>query len=547
MSTETKSLPGFVEVLIWALLLFSVACAMRTWRPTPLDNDSYQYLNVAGNEISGRGIATSLICFDSERSHGFTPAPLTTFAPGYPVAISIVSHFFGDLPAASRFISVTAFTATGALVVWALMLMGVGGPGRLLAMTLYATNVVSLSFATSVLTEPLYMLLMIAAVVALIWMEKTRLPAGIALSVLLVAYALAGLSFFVRYAGLFFIAGLVVHASLMLLIERTGRRAIQLGLSLVSVSIAAILMLRNVASVGTWKGGNTMEVHNPFRGVLVDYIKGHFHLFFGEHKVVHGIWELVFLAAFLVAFLCVVPLGVKAHASGIWTLRTIDPSILLIVLCVAIYTGGLFYAGLRTDISFGTRMFEPIFPLYLLLFAMAVSWLVSGNPNGALLFLFQMALVVGVVALAGIDMRDFRDKEPTAPDQALIPLFAEPTANGQSLRDWIAENIPPDATIFAEDGQATGYLLGHPTVDMVDAEYSSIRWECGVVQDQMLRFHSEFLILYKWDRLREGARLAKESKFVAELIHLQLPCGFTIVAATHDVLVLKLADADRAL
>jgi hypothetical protein len=181
------------------------------------------------------------------------------------------------------------------------------------------------------------------------------------------------------------------------------------------------------------------------------------------------------------------------------------------------------------------------------LFAIATNWLVSSAPNGTLRFVFQTALVVGIVALIGIDTRDWRDKEPTAPDQALIPLFAEPTANGQPLRDWIASNIPPDATIFSEEGQSTGYLLDRPTVDMIDAEYSPVRWECDVVKEEMRRFHSEFLILYKWDKLREAGRLAKESTFVAESIHLQPPCGFTIVAATPNVLVLKLADADRAL
>jgi hypothetical protein len=154
---------------------------------------------------------------------------------------------------------------------------------------------------------------------------------------------------------------------------------------------------------------------------------------------------------------------------------------------------------------------------------------------------------VGVVALIGINVRDLRGTQVRAPHQVLIPLFAEPTATGQPLRDWVASNIPPDATIFSEEGQSTGYLLGHPTVDMIDAEYSSVRWECDEVKDQMHRFHAAFLILYKSDQLRESGRLATESNFVAESINLQPPCGFTIVAANPNVLVLKASDSEHAL
>jgi hypothetical protein len=139
-------------------------------------------------------------------------------------------------------------------------------------------------------------------------------------------------------------------------------------------------------------------------------------------------------------------------------------------------------------------MFEPIFPLYILLFAITVHWLVSHTPA-----------------------------------------------------DWIGSNIPRDATIFSEEGQGTGYLIDHPTVDMVDAEYSPIRWECDVVRDQMRRFHSGFLILYKSDKLLEAGRLATESRFVADSINFRPPCGFKIVAANPDVLVLKFPDSEGAL
>src|ERR1700720_86686 len=61
------------EMLIWSLLAFLCFAFIWNWRPTPLSDDSYQYLNVADNVSHGRGIVTTLVHFDSERSHGRVP------------------------------------------------------------------------------------------------------------------------------------------------------------------------------------------------------------------------------------------------------------------------------------------------------------------------------------------------------------------------------------------------------------------------------------------------------------------------------------------
>jgi len=49
MKLATEPTLKFLEVLAWALLVFLGASSMRAFRPLPLDNDSYQYLNVAEN------------------------------------------------------------------------------------------------------------------------------------------------------------------------------------------------------------------------------------------------------------------------------------------------------------------------------------------------------------------------------------------------------------------------------------------------------------------------------------------------------------------
>jgi hypothetical protein len=168
MKLATEPTLKFLEVLAWALLVFLGASSMRAFRPLPLDNDSYQYLNVAENLNHGRGLTTSLIYFDTERSHGRIPGPLTSLPPGYPVVIAITSRLGVSPEGAGRGVSCVCYAGTAALLAWALILIGVPTFWRQLVLLLFATNAAALEFATWVMTEPLYMLLSTGAVVGLI-------------------------------------------------------------------------------------------------------------------------------------------------------------------------------------------------------------------------------------------------------------------------------------------------------------------------------------------------------------------------------------------
>ena len=110
------------EMLLWGALGLAIAFSMLAFRPAPLSNDSFQYLSVAKNIRQGNGIATDLVYFDTERSHGRIPAPLTTFPPGYPAVIAALSGLMGGFEAAARFLSViSALPAQPVLLAFVLM------------------------------------------------------------------------------------------------------------------------------------------------------------------------------------------------------------------------------------------------------------------------------------------------------------------------------------------------------------------------------------------------------------------------------------------
>jgi hypothetical protein len=527
-----------VEMLLWGVLGLAVALSMLALRPAPLSNDSCQYLSVAANIRAGNGAATDLVYFDTERSHGRIPAPLTTFPPGYSASIAILSGVVGGYETAARILSAICFAGTVALLAFILITARITTFVRAAVMFLFVANAVSVDFSTAVVTESMFVFIFTAAITALIWawwgLQRTRghLPWIIA------GLTLAGLSYWVRYAGLFLIAALVLYVGLRFLRLRSRVGASELCAAFIPIGLAAVLMARNVFLVGNWKGGNDLPVSNPLRGVLADYARAQLHLLTGEHAVKLGVWEGLLLlgglglGALLGHVLLRGGLGGGAllpRLNGLWTLP---------FTCAAVYAVGLCYAGLRTVISFGTRMFLPVLPLYILLFGLFLHWLLSRTRFSGGQIWLRAALCVFVIGYIGVNAQDLNMPQPESRQEYLSGLFAERTADGQRLSDWANAHIAPETVIAAQDGQETGYLLHRRTLGLVEREYSSERWECPEIREQMNRFGARYLILYRHPD--HNSQLLEESSFAAKAASGQPGCGFVIAAENQDVRILAI-------
>jgi hypothetical protein len=533
----------FAEVLLWGGLGLAVAFSMLAFRPLPLSNDSCQYLSVASNIRHGEGATTDLVYFDTERSHGRIPAPLTTFPPGYPAAVGMISGFFGGVEKAARILSAISFAGTAALLAGVLIATGVAPFVRAIVTLLFVTNAASAEFSAGALTESMFVFVFTAAIVALIvaWWGSPRLR--VRLTCTIAGLVLAGLSYWIRYAGLFLIAALVLYVGLRFLRLRDRLHAAELSATLLPIGLAGALMARNVLLVGTWKGGNSLPVSNPLRGVLAHFGRDQLHLLLGEHMARFGAREAVLLAGCLSlgAFLGWRVLrngsggALLPRASGLWTLP---------FTCAVVYTAGLCYAGLRSVISFGTRMFLPVLPLYLLLFAFALHWLISRTQFRGEQIWFRVTLCALLIGYIGVNARDLKTPKPISRLDLLSGQLAERTADGQHLSDWMNTHIDPAAVIAAQDGQVTGYLLHRRTLGLVESEYSLERWECPEIRRQMNRFGSSYLILYR--NPDKGSLLLQESSFAAQSASGQPSCGFAIAAENPDVRILKIESTTEA-
>jgi dolichyl-phosphate-mannose-protein mannosyltransferase len=531
------------EVLLWGGLGLAVAFTMLAFRPLPLSNDSCQYLSVASNIRHGEGITTDLVYFDTERSHGRIPAPLTTFPPGYPAAVGMISSFFGGVEKAARILSALSFAGTAALLAVVLIVTRVAAWVRAFVTLLFITNAASADFSTAALTESMFVFVFTAAIVALIvaWWGFPR--PRVRWTWTIAGLVLAGLSYWIRYAGLFLIAALVLYLGLRFLRLRDRLHAAELFATLLPIGLAGALMARNVLLVGTWKGGNSLSVSNPLRRVLAHFGRDQMHLLLGEHLARFGAWEAILLAGCLslVAFV-----GWRIlrdgpgdpnppRAYGLWT---------LLFTCAAVYTAGLCYAGLRSVISFAPRMFLPVLPLYLLLFGLALHWLISRAQFRGEQIWFRVTLCALLIGYIGVNARDLKTPKPISRLDLLSGQLAERTAEGQRLSDWMNAHIDPAAVIAAQDGQITGFLLHRRTLGLVESEYSLERWECPEIRRQMNRFGARYLILYR--NPDKGSLLLQESNFAAQSASGQPSCGFAIAAENPDVRILKIESTTAA-
>jgi hypothetical protein len=233
------------------------------------------------------------------------------------------------------------------------------------------------------------------------------------------------------------------------------------------------------------------------------------------------------------------PLRFQAGRVAAWCSRE-GAAPFLAALVVLLYTAGMIYAGTSSVVSFGTRMFVPIFPLYLLLAGIAVSRLAAGMRPGRSGALLTASLALLCAAYVGINARDLSSAREPGPDELLEASWARPADDGQPLRQWIDARVPPGEVLLAGDGQATAHVLKRSTVGLVTAEYSPVRWTCDAVARELARFRARYVVVYRSPApaLGDSRALLQESPFVAASVNGPPPCGCVVAAENADIRIL---------
>lgn len=542
------------ETFVWCVLAaIAVLGHLLIVRGPILSNDGYQYLSVANNFLAGKPATTSIIHFDPERSWGRIPAPLTTFPAGYPLAVAALSAPGIAVEHAALLVSVLAFVLLVPFFVWAARTLELGaGVTRALLVCLIGNSWAAI-YATSATTESLFMFTSCAAIILLLCAAAQREPPAERApaqrpqpsqpgsqrrpwQLLLLASALIGISYWVRYAGVFLFAAASVYcvAQLGFRRDRPSLRAVLcLGLA---AAIVAAGFVRNQHLVGSWKGGNTKVVHHPLKEVLREFLIWLHHLFFGGIASARVDALLVLLLLGMVTIVIAAASGARARSwRPQWAWRS-GPALLL--LCyAAVYCAGMVYLGVTSVISFDTRMFYPLLPVLLLLLGVALSAAArSAAPARGRVTAFYCGLVLMTGAYLGINARSYV-APLAAPHESIERQLNGEIVPGTTLRAWLASNVAPTQVVVANRGQASEYVLQRSTVSLITREYSDQQWDEPALHSLMRTFGAHFLILYTGDAASMAA--LAESPFLAGLAHGTAPSWLRLATRNHDVLVFR--------
>ena len=511
--------PGTKAAWAWwtlaaaALLAFRVAANGGV---PSIAHDSFQYLAVAGEAMDGRIGQTSLVHFDAERSFDTVPAPMVTFPSGYPLLVALLGATGLSLGYAALAVNLACALACVPLLWWMTGKMAQPVGVRHAVLALGVTNGSLMLFASTASTEMLFTALLLCGAAMLL---RAHTSDGPAYGAWLGAGLAFGAAYHVRYAGIFLVLALGVVAARHLI---AGRRAPFTGYVLTGATASAAVLAgiaRNVMLVGNWRGGNEKEVSNALGDVVVQ-----------TGRAINGIvlgppsgpadGSLVPRALFALALVTVAALGVLK----IWRRRHHgrDPAIpfsarwftIDLLLLVAVYCAFMFYAGLTTVISYGTRMFVPLVPPLALLAGAGVSVLLGDGvaPTGRL----RAALVA---ALAGYALFNLASLRAPGVDRATTVLgqLSATTESGGTLREEIEQLAPHGRVIVANNGQALGYLLGRSTISLVGPHYSQAVWTDQMVREVVENYDAAVVIVTAPNPLQPPDSDLIPSPFIAAL------------------------------
>jgi hypothetical protein len=525
---------GLWEIALWCLLYAIVVAGLLYHFGGPrLSDDSYQYLSEAENIDNGYGFKTSVVHFDTERLSGKLPAPLTTFPPGYPLAIAALAETTIRRETAGLILSAASFIFLVPLIISASGLLQLSAIATRIALLALLGNAVASVHAVSVATDSLFTAFSIGALVCFLRYERGK---GREISATLGGSVLIACAFSVRYAGLFLFAAVGMYLVWQAIVYLDRWSAMAAACLALPAGLIGFLLVRNAILTGSWKGGNTKLVTHALPEVLKQFGASTFHLFFGEVPARLGPMQVTFGVCFVIL------LVTAGWAIGITGIRSAIGSLFsrgkLLVVYVAVYCASMIYTSMSSVIANQSRSFYPLMPVYLLLIGLILARVQSLLSVRSARLICTACAVLTVGSYWGINLEATMAQPPGSPHQAVEARFAMPDQTGRSLLSWFQENVPPDAVLAASEGQATEYALKRKTVSLVSSQYSDQPWDETAVRALMQRYEAEYLILYPGiDPTIEPVQ--RESPFLSALIAGRRLDWLQLAASNNEVMIFR--------
>ena len=512
--------PPLFELLGWCALAWIVAtCFLAYTHGLSFTNDGYQYLSVAENIRHGHGAATSIVYFDAERSYGRIPAPMTTFPPLYSALVAAASMTGLRPEIAAILISQISFVLLP-LAFGLAIRHGIRPWAFRTTAALLITNTLLLSAANRIASDALFTFVVAAAITC--FSRAAADDESKWLGWQAFGWLLIGCSYWIRYAGLFALTGLLGFF-LFGVCRRRDRKSMLLALtSVLAIVPIGANAVRNAALRGSWRGGVSKQALDGLHFSVKPSVAALYHLTVGESRVE----PCIGLALFFLAVAGLVILAIRERRQT----KMAGPQVWMLAALVCVYYAAMVYADMTMVISFGTRYFIPLLPPLFLLLALRLSALERTCRNRAAYFALSAVLVTGYAAMhyRGADVYT-----PSLPHEQVLSAMQQ-----GDLTSWVPSHIPRGAVITATDGQATAYALQHPILCVADPPFSDQMNSREQILAEMARFRSEYLIVYPglsdvWSPIQQA------SPFIRGLLQGDIPEGFKLEARNSTAMIFR--------
>lgn len=487
-----------LPLLACAVLLAIVALKLHPgWEPRRGD-DSYQYLSIAENFRHGRFGKTSLIHFDEERASGIVPAPITTFPIGYPLLVRAIEAPGISTERAALLISLLASLGCVFVLDAVARRLRLTLTARAWVLAVFVASSWTALYAGAVLTEAIFTLAMLGGL-ALFFAavdapegRRPRFAFAIAAGIVL------GLSYWLRYAGVFVLLSLLPIAALAWAMNRRNAALQALTAFLAGAFLVAGGMLRNIALIGSWRGGNTKTVEHSVGEMAHSFAVAVRDLLFGDLPMSEW-WVLrgLLLAAIVAACIAGVLFFRKRRLDQPWADGSAKFAAGVLLAVIATYLAALTYAAAKTGISYrGARYFFPMLPLGALLAGLVIARIEEGIPRARGRTIWR-AIAAGTVAwYALLHVNLFFQEFPPAPHDHVEKRLDTRVSANLTAREAILSRIGAQDVILSNVGQATGYVLHRSTISLIGRHLGAGEWNESTVRETVGRFAVKLLVIY---------------------------------------------------
>jgi hypothetical protein len=329
------------------------------WGPWAF-SDSAAYLSAARNIKAGNGA----IIQNSNESF----SPVTEFPPFFPFFLSIITPFNGDFLLTSRWLNIVLF----AISIFTMALICYRSFGKLfptfLASLLFAFSPLMLDTFTGLMSEPLFITLLLLLVLFLLEFINTEKPAFL-IPIFLISFLLP----LVRYAGIFFV--LCFGFCLFLLRKKDSQKKHQviplyIMVALLPIGLWFLNQYRQLNKVGGKRFViNISYLKTIFQSALQEFniIKGWFpYSGIYTSEIINQVIIILFSFLFILAFF----LGLSA------TIRKRpnkeNKVLILFQICIILIAGYFLFIAITHSLTIPKidiidRMLAPIYPFLLIL------------------------------------------------------------------------------------------------------------------------------------------------------------------------------------